>query len=197
MAEARGLSSEEKDQIDRSAKKVKGGDRRFSPSSSLPISYEDIVGDPMVHEDGNPKKSFRDTVLGVDNKKGPVTGSEDARDSNMEGSQSDAESEYLYGLEVIEGKLGIYDCPTFILSEKEERRIQKPWKEGINVKLLGRKIGFKALETRLNQMWVRKGIINIIDLGYDFFLVTFSNLEDRDHALLDGPWLIYDHSYCS
>ena len=39
--------------------------------------------------------------------------------------------------------------------------------EYIDLKLLGRKIGFKALESRLKQMWVRKGII-VIDIDNDF-----------------------------
>jgi hypothetical protein len=42
-------------------------------------------------------------------------------------------------------------------------------------------------------MWVRKGVINIIDLGMEYFLVYFSNEEDYTKALEDGPWLIYDH----
>lgn len=50
----------------------------------------------------------------------------------------------------------MYDCPVLILTEKEEQRLQKPWKHGVIVKLLGRKIGFKALETRLRQMWVKR-----------------------------------------
>lgn len=61
------------------------------------------------------------------------------------------------------------------------------------MKLLGRKIGYKALETRLKQLWVRHGIINVIDLGNDYFLVDFSSSDDLNHALTEGPWLIYDH----
>jgi hypothetical protein len=61
------------------------------------------------------------------------------------------------------------------------------------VKMLGRSIGYKALETRLKQMWVRNGVLNIVDLSNDYYLVTFSNKQDQEHALLEGPWLIYDH----
>lgn len=61
------------------------------------------------------------------------------------------------------------------------------------MKLLGRKIDYKALENRLKQMWVRKGIFTIIDLGDGYFLVTFSHKEDKRKALEEGPWLIYDH----
>lgn len=47
------------------------------------------------------------------------------------------------------------------------------------VRLLGRKIGYKALELRLKQMWVRNGVINIIDIGNDYFLVPFSHEDDK------------------
>lgn len=72
---------------------------------------------------------------------------------------------------IIEKKVGKYDCPMFVLSEKEEERIWKPWKFIMIVKLLGRKIGFKfkALETKIQQMWVKKRVTNMIDVGNDNF----------------------------
>lgn len=42
-------------------------------------------------------------------------------------------------------------------------------------------------------MWVKKGVIQIIDLGNEFFLVNFSNEDDYRFALTEGPWLIFDH----
>ncbi|XP_058783386.1 uncharacterized protein LOC131658066 [Vicia villosa] len=97
------------------------------------------------------------------------------------------------GITVKEGKRGGYDCPQIFLSKQEERRIQRPWRRGVIVKLLGRKIGYKALENRLKQMWVRKGIIRIIDLGYDYYLVCFTHDDDKNAVMMDGPWFIYDH----
>ncbi|MCI20923.1 hypothetical protein A2U01_0042086, partial [Trifolium medium] len=107
--------------------------------------------------------------------------------------EEDLEGEDGEGLKVEERIVGGYPCPAIVLSKYEERRIQKPWKRGVIVKLLGRRIGYKALETRLKQMWVRKGVINIIDLSNDYFLVTFSHEDDQYAALMDGPWFIYDH----
>lgn len=71
-------------------------------------------------------------------------------------------------------KIGEYECPEIILSPEEETRISQPWKNGVIVKMLGKRIGYKALEAKLQQLWARKGIINIVDLGQDFFLVTFT-----------------------
>jgi hypothetical protein len=88
-----------------------------------------------------------------------------------------------------------YVCLRFILSTREEKRIRKPWRCGLIVKLMGRRVGYKALETRLKQMWVRKGVITIIDLNHDYFLVNFTSKEDQYRALTLGPWMIYDHIY--
>ncbi|MCH84794.1 hypothetical protein A2U01_0005630 [Trifolium medium] len=96
-------------------------------------------------------------------------------------------------MEVVEKVRGGHACPEFVLTEEEESRLQMPWRKGIIVKLLGRRIGYKALENRLKQMWVRNGVINIVDVGNDFFLVTFTNMEDHYRALIDGPWMIYDN----
>jgi hypothetical protein len=52
---------------------------------------------------------------------------------------------------------------------------------------MGRRIGYKALDTRLIKIWVRKGVISIIDLGIEYFLVYFSNEEDYDKVLEEFP----------
>lgn len=41
-------------------------------------------------------------------------------------------------------------------------------------------------------MWVRNGVINIVDLSNNYYFITFSNKEYQDHALLEGAWSICD-----
>lgn len=98
-------------------------------------------------------------------------------------------------LSIIEKKHGDYDCPEIVIPPREEERICRPWGKGLIVKLLVRKIGYKALENRLQQMWVRKGALSLVDLGNDYFLVYLSHEEDQEKTLTDGPWLIYDHYF--
>ncbi|XP_058727166.1 uncharacterized protein LOC131598601 [Vicia villosa] len=129
--------------------------------------------------------------------KGMVTGDLDETmqdDEDIEERGEDGHSQFdLEGMKVEECMEGEYECPRFVLSAWEEKRIHRPWRRGVIVKLLGRRIGYKALETRLKQMCVRKGIINIIDLSNDYYLVAFTYEEDKNAALVDGPWFIYDH----
>lgn len=42
-------------------------------------------------------------------------------------------------------------------------------------------------------MWERIGVLSIIDLGQDYYLVTFTSEEDQTFVLQAGPWLIYDN----
>ncbi|CAL5201085.1 unnamed protein product [Lathyrus oleraceus] len=52
-------------------------------------------------------------------------------------------------IRIEEHKLKDYECLEFALSVLEERQIAKPWEKGVIIKMLGRRIDFKALENRL------------------------------------------------
>lgn len=60
------------------------------------------------------------------------------------------------GMIMEQEKVEGYECPTFILSEVEEKQIHRYWKRGVIVKLLGIRIDYKAFGSILNKMWVRK-----------------------------------------
>ncbi|KAJ6901414.1 hypothetical protein NC651_019240 [Populus alba x Populus x berolinensis] len=46
---------------------------------------------------------------------------------------------------------------------------------------------------RLHVLWRIQGGLSLVDLGNEFFLEKFSNAEDRDFALFEGPWMVADH----
>lgn len=182
------VTREEEDQKLRSSKKVKGGKHAFFNESSKPVCYGDLVDEGLEERSANVKRSFKETVVGQN-----CSADKEQEEGRLYDDKVEDE-EMFDGCIVVEEKmLGRHECPVFNLSKWEEARIQRPWKKGLIVKLLGRKIGFRALENRLNQLWVSNGDISIIDLGNDFFLVTFTSEKDRDFALGQGPWLIYDH----
>ncbi|KAJ9169078.1 hypothetical protein P3X46_020546 [Hevea brasiliensis] len=67
--------------------------------------------------------------------------------------------------------------------------LAKQWKRAMVVRLLGCRIGYKALCNRLNALWNPTGA-KIWELGNDYFLIKFTNETDFHRALLDGPWLM-------
>jgi hypothetical protein len=181
-------STDVEDQRERSSKKV----RERVNMVVLEEGGEGMKEGISTHDTATiVSKSYKETVVGS-----PTGADERGKQGGRDESEGVMEEEE--GVVPVEGKIeeqkvGDIDCPAFSFSIKEEQRIHQPWKQGVIVQLLGRKIGYRALENRLKQLWVRKGVIQIVDLSHDFYLVTFTSLEDQCRALTEGPWMIYDH----
>ncbi|MCH94654.1 hypothetical protein A2U01_0015617, partial [Trifolium medium] len=120
-------SKEEEDQQERNTERAKGGEQKFSSDASKIGSYRSKVTG-VSEENGNQGRFQED---------------DDEREEEEEGEE----------MKVEEHTIGEYACPEFVFSKTEEKRIYRPWRRGVIVKLLGRRIGYKALETRLKQMW--------------------------------------------
>jgi len=67
------------------------------------------------------------------------------------------------------------------------------WKNSLVVHVLGRRVNFKMLVTKLHrdQKKVKKNWI--ISLPRNFYVVQFTSPMDYNHALFEGPWMIVDH----
>ena len=72
---------------------------------------------------------------------------------------------------------------TLFLNSPRKKKSGWPWKKALIIRLLGRKIGFRALKPRLNKMWVKDGILDIINLPHDHYMVKFSDFIDFEYAL--------------
>ncbi|KAI9071830.1 hypothetical protein K1719_046204 [Acacia pycnantha] len=107
-------------------------------------------------------------------------------------SQSDAENDDCEPLCTITEDPG-RNFPKFSFSEKMKKRLYKAWNKAVIVKLLGRDIGYKLLLSILQSIWAKKGVISLINIGNDFFVVKFTNKDDYVNALTGGPWMIFDH----
>lgn len=79
--------------------------------------------------------------------------------------------------------------PIISFSDDLENNLAKRWSRVVVIRLLGCKIGFLALQSRLQNLW-KKASFKLLDLGNDFFLVNFSNQVDFQTAILEGPWVI-------
>ena len=90
------------------------------------------------------------------------------------------------GFDIVEEMDGPRECLTFKISKEEEARLCKPWRRTLIIKLLGRKIRFKALESKLYQLWARMDILDIIDLTTNYFLIRFSTYVDYEFDITRG-----------
>lgn len=52
---------------------------------------------------------------------------------------------------------------------------------------LGRNVGYHALAKRVKDIWKPRGDLDIVILGFGYYLVKFDCDEDRERVILDGP----------
>ncbi|KAI9074508.1 hypothetical protein K1719_043507 [Acacia pycnantha] len=69
----------------------------------------------------------------------------------------------------------------------------KPWMNSLIVKVLGLSIPKHVLFDRVRRMWKPQQPLKVVPLNNDYYIVSFSNKEDRDYAFSEGPWMIDDH----
>ena len=84
-------------------------------------------------------------------------------------------------------------CPNIWVSKEEKRRLRRPWKFSLIIKLLGRTIGFKTLQAKISELWKPKATLNLVAMNNGFFLVKFFSIEDYEFLKYRGPWLIFNH----
>lgn len=83
--------------------------------------------------------------------------------------------------------------PKFHIEEKVVQELCAQWGDALIVKLMGRGIGYKALNEKLKVIWKLQGTMELVDLGFGYFLVRLSSLEDMTKVLNEGPWMVNDH----
>lgn len=93
-----------------------------------------------------------------------------------------------------EDDLGGKDADTAVvwLSKEDKLRIRRPWNNSIIAKVVGRKVGFHFLSSKLNSMWRPSGIMSVIDLGQEYFLIKFSEMDDLNRVFSNRHWFIRD-----
>ncbi|KAL6567776.1 hypothetical protein OROGR_001448 [Orobanche gracilis] len=68
-----------------------------------------------------------------------------------------------------------------------------PWKEALVMSLLGKRLGYMTMKTKLSHIWDLDGDFDLLDVDNGFFMVKF-NLEcDKNRVIGGGPWMIFDH----
>src|ERR1044072_6084817 len=68
-----------------------------------------------------------------------------------------------------------------------------PWKDALVVSLLGKRLGFRTMKTKLSNVWRLVGDFDLLDLDNGFFLVKFDLEADKKKVMDGGPWMIFDH----
>lgn len=69
----------------------------------------------------------------------------------------------------------VYDSsiPSLPISSSLRRRLAEPYKRSLIGKLFEKRVGFSFLQEKVNQLWQLSGSVQILDLGFDYFLFRF------------------------
>jgi hypothetical protein len=133
---------------------------------------------PPEHVDTHKKKcSFRDKLLGNQE---PVPRRETV----------DLIGKNLFRIEFEDGDRRRPRC---YADDSALKDLWVPWQHAIIVKLLGKSLGFFAMRDRLKALWKLSGDMDIMDIGYGFFMVKFDLEAGREKVISGGPWMIMDH----
>ncbi|KAF7815483.1 ribonuclease H [Senna tora] len=197
-------SPDEIDNMKRSKKKIRKEEGSFSGVESRALREEEWMNEEKLEQHQDIKRmSYRDSVRGgqrtLDFEK--VAARNDDQEEGLEPeleltetSSSEAEDEtYEEGHNGITVEKDDLDRLNFTLHDKEWKRLSRPFRKSLIIKLLGKTVGFKFLLRKVNQLWGQTGEVELIDLGNDYFLAKFNTYTDQDFALTGGPWVILDH----
>ncbi|KAL7214640.1 hypothetical protein ACSBR1_026934 [Camellia fascicularis] len=113
------------------------------------------------------QKSFKQVLLPKFNEK--LFDSDADNLSTDDELMSDGEMEYL---PEADSNLST-SIPRVLLPQSLLKKIRRPWKDCLIVKLMGMSIGYKALLNRVKRLWEIQGDFEAVDLGLGFFLFKF------------------------
>lgn len=83
--------------------------------------------------------------------------------------------------------------PVVRIDPETYRRICKPWRGALLLKLLCKSINFRVLKQKTQELWKLQRGYQIIDLADDFNVARFYSREDYLHVLEGGPWVVFGH----
>lgn len=84
-------------------------------------------------------------------------------------------------------------CLMILLTAAGKRLLQDPWCKALIIHMFDKVIGYLQLTRRLKTKWALKGDFSLIDIGCDYYVTRFTNMEDYDHVILNDPWMIGDN----
>ncbi|XP_019167081.1 PREDICTED: uncharacterized protein LOC109162836 [Ipomoea nil] len=82
--------------------------------------------------------------------------------------------------------------PVIKISKDMRKKLIQPWKNALILKFPGKRINFPVFKRKLLRMWVPQGRLEVIDLGFKFFVARFELEKDCMRVLFEGPWKVFD-----
>jgi len=62
----------------------------------------------------------------------------------------------------------------YLVTQVEFEQWCESWKNSLVINVLGKQISFRMIENKIQCEWVRVGVVKIVDMPHDFFLLQFA-----------------------
>nr|XP_016504800.1 PREDICTED: uncharacterized protein LOC107822750 [Nicotiana tabacum] len=79
------------------------------------------------------------------------------------------------------------------LTDQEKEALNYPWKFSLIIKLFGKRIVHYYLKAKIQELWKPTEQFPLIDLGYDYYIVKFTQEENMRKVLQNRPWFVNGH----
>lgn len=83
--------------------------------------------------------------------------------------------------------------PKLIVADSMVNKLKTPWEDALVVELLEKNISYTVMKTKLMNLWKPNSGMDIMDLGFGFFMVKLDDENDRTKVVEGVPWMIFDH----
>ncbi|GKV45487.1 hypothetical protein SLEP1_g52559 [Rubroshorea leprosula] len=172
-------SAEESDSLERSTKRIK---------DDPPPTLISTVEAPNQEVAPLSQKSFKDSLIDGNSTVIPsiVTLEElMVADSNV---QNPMQTTVDLGLGILKKPI-----PKAFIPKEIWQKLCVPWRNSLIIKLLGKRIHYHLLCSRLSRVWQTEGGFEVIDIGNGYYVAKFSSPETCSRILTGGPYKIFDH----
>ncbi|XP_057432308.1 uncharacterized protein LOC130725066 [Lotus japonicus] len=146
-----------------------------SPAGEATLHGLDSGQPPPMGRESPP--SFRDTLMG----------------SAQQTPVREVEDLWKTGKMTVAYVNGDRQLPKLFVDRSVIEGMCSPWKDALVVNLLGKRLGYRIMKTKLSNLWRLSGDFALLDVDNGFFLVKFDQEEDKRKVIDGGPWMIFDH----
>ncbi|KAM3237953.1 hypothetical protein P3L10_012983 [Capsicum annuum] len=88
-----------------------------------------------------------------------------------------------------------YGKKSIQLSDLEKERIYLPWRNSVTVKLMGRKISYQLLRSKIMELWKLSEPLTLIDLGHGFTQRNLTRKRARLQPYMEDRGSLWGDSY--
>ncbi|KAI9073904.1 hypothetical protein K1719_044137 [Acacia pycnantha] len=83
--------------------------------------------------------------------------------------------------------------PILSITKEQYMACCRPWMNSLIIKVLGLLVPKHVLVDRVRQMWKSLQSLKVVLLSNEYYVMSFSSMDDRKYAYYEGPWMIDDH----